>query len=184
LREKYDEAIKKYSEAELRDPNSAIVQFNTADALYRQGQYEEAKNRYQKALNLTKDKNFQSKILYNLGNVSYKQQDINQAKEYYKQSLILDPKNSAAKYNLQQLLFVPQQQKQNKDSKGNKEQNNQPKQHNQNQEEKNSVQQEQKKYMSKQDVERLLEMSKQQNKDKQNILKPQKPKLPEVDKDW
>ncbi|MFQ3676046.1 MAG: tetratricopeptide repeat protein [Endomicrobiia bacterium] len=182
FKQKYDEALKKYSEAELRDPDSAIIHFNSGDVLYRQGQYEEAIKKYQKALNLTKDKKFKSNILYNLGNANYKLQDVEKAREYYKQSLILNPNNTSAKYNLQQLLFVSQQQQQqDKKSKNDK---SKKEEQQKSDEQKSSQQKEERKYMSKQDVERLLEMAEQQNKDKQNILKPQKPKIPDVEYDW
>ena len=185
-KQNYDEALKNYSEAELKNPDSAILHFNSADALYRQGNYEEAIKRYQKSLNLSKDKNFKSKVLYNLGNANYKLQNIDQAREYYKQSLILNPNNNLAKYNLQQLLFIPQHQQQ-KDNKSQDNQEKDKKNDNQKADTKKSDQQKkQDKYMSKQDVDRLLEMVDQQNKDKKNVnvLKPQKPKLPEVEYDW
>lgn len=189
FKQKYDESLKKYNEAELTNPNSAIVHFNAGDVFYRQGNYEDAIKRYQKALNLAKDKNFKSNILYNLGNANYKLQNFDQAKEYYKQSLILNPKNSLAKYNLQQLLFVPKLQNEKSKNKEkedkSKQQNSQDKTQQQN-DKTQSSQQQKNKSMSKQDVERLIEMSQQQNqnKDKQTILKPQKPKLPEVEYDW
>ncbi|MEN3013864.1 MAG: tetratricopeptide repeat protein [Endomicrobiia bacterium] len=173
---KYDEALEKYNSAELKKPNSPVIYYNRANTFYKQQLYNEAIQEYQKSLGLTKDKNLKSKIFYNLGNTFLKLGDTKKAKESYIQGLLLNPKDEEIKYNLQYALMnihQPQQEKSKKDdSKEDKQENQQNKQN-------------QQKYMSQQDVQRLIETVTQQQKDKlKETLKPQKPQLPEVDKDW
>jgi tetratricopeptide (TPR) repeat protein len=178
-KQKYDEAVEKYNSAEIKKPNNAILYYNRGNAFYKQQSYEQAIKEYQKSLGLTKDKDFKSKILYNMGNAYLKLGDFQKARDSYIQGLKLNPNDEDIKYNLQYALVEinqPQQlQKQNSSSDKS-----------QNQQQKNKQeQQEQKKYMSEQDVQRLIESVNQQQKDKlKEALKPQKPQLPQVDKDW
>ncbi len=169
----YEKSLEKYNSAEIKNPNSPIVYYNRGNNFYKQQLYDEAIKEYQKSLGLTKDKNLKSKILYNMGNTFLKMGDTQKAKESYKQALLLNPKDEDTKYNLQYALINLQQ---------NQQKNQQNQQKNQN---KQQNQQQQQKYMSEQDIQRLIESVTQQQKDKlKDTLKPQKPKLPDVDKDW
>lgn len=176
----YEKALEKYNSAEIRKPDSPIVYYNRANNFYKQQLYNDALNEYQRALGLTKDKNLKSKILYNMGNTFLKLGDTQKAKDAYTQGLLLNPKDEDIKYNLQYALInlnQNQSQNQQKDKQNN--------QQNQQQQKKDKEQNQQKKYMSEQDIQRLIESVNQQQKDKlKEALKPAKPKLPEVDKDW
>lgn len=175
-KQKYDESLEKYNSAEIKKPNSPIVYYNRGNVFYKQQLYQEAIKEYQKSLGLTKDKNFKSKILYNMGNAFLKLGDTQKAKESYLQGLLLNPKDEDIKYNLQYALLNLQQPQ--------TQQSNQKQQREQKDKEKQKEEQKQK-YMSQQDVERLIESVNQQQKEKlKKALKPQIPKLPEVDKDW
>jgi tetratricopeptide (TPR) repeat protein len=177
----YEQSVEKYNSAELQKPDSAIVYYNRGNSFYKQQLYDQAVKEYQKALGLTKDKNLKSKILFNLGNTYLKLGDTKNAKESYKQGLLNNPNDEDIKYNLQYAL-VQLQQNQNQQQKSSSNKQNQSEDKNKQQKE------EQKKYMSEQDLQRLLEMAKQQQnrnqKDLKDALKPQKPQLPPVDKDW
>ncbi len=173
-KKQYDKAQQKYDSAEIKKPNSSVVYYNRANNFYKQQLYEQAIKEYQKSLGLTKDKNLKSKIFYNMGNTYLKLGDTQKAKESYKQALINNPYDEDTKYNLQYALIELQNQIKNTRQQ---EKNNHQK--NKNQSEK------QQRYMSEQDVQRLIESVVQQQKDKlKDVLKPQKPKLPEVEKDW
>ncbi len=178
---KYEESLELYRKAQMQKPDSAIVNFNIGNSLYKQQLYEESIKEYEKSYNFTKDKNFKSNILHNIGNAYYKMNNYDQAKDYYKRSLIENPNNNAARYNLQQILLNPILQQEKKQDKKHKDDKQQQKNDDKKQEEKKGSQ-EQKKYMSEQDVHRLIEMLNQ--KDKKDVIKKQKPKLPEVEKDW
>ncbi|MCX7940908.1 MAG: tetratricopeptide repeat protein [Endomicrobia bacterium] len=176
---KYDEAIEKYNSAEIKKPSSPLVFYNKGNTFYKQQSYEQAIREYQKSLGLTKDKELKSKLLFNMGNAYLKLGDINKAKEAYISALKLNPKDEDIKYNLQYALVElnsPQGQ--------NKQQNRQDKKTG-NEQKSQQEKQQKNKYMSEQDVQRLVEMVSQQGKDKlKEALKPQKPQLPPVDKDW
>lgn len=180
-KQQYEKSQEKYNSAEIKNPNSAIVYYNRGNNFYKQQLYEQAIKEYQKALGLTKDKNLKSKILYNMGNAYLKLSDTQKAKESYKQALMNNPDDEDTKYNLQYTLLELQKQSlQNKDK-----QQNQKDQSQQQKNQEQSEKKEQQKYMSEQDVQRLLEAVNQQQKDKlKEALKPQKPQLPPVDKDW
>ncbi|MFI3330292.1 MAG: tetratricopeptide repeat protein [Rikenellaceae bacterium] len=97
--------------------------FNLADVLYRQKNYDQAV----KILNnLSKDTvriEHNSKANYNLGNVYFQQKELEKALEAYKQALRVDPGDEQARFNLaytQKLLEQEQnqdqqQQEQNQD---------------------------------------------------------------------
>jgi len=176
----YEQAIEKYNSAEVKKPDSAIVYFNRANAFYKQQLYEQAIKEYQKALGLTKNKNLKSKIFFNLGNSYLKIGDTHNAKEAYKQGLLNNPDDEDIKYNLQYALVQLQQNQSQKQKESSSEQKKQ--------EDKDKKQEKQKKYMSEQDLQRLLELARQQQtknqKNLKDILKPQKPQLPAVEKDW
>ncbi len=179
-KQKYDEAVEKYNSAEIKKPNDAVLYYNRGNTFYKQQFYQQAIKEYQKSLGLTKDKNFKSKILYNMGNTYLKLGDLQKAKEAYIQGLKLNPNDEEIKYNLQYALVELNhpQKYQRQNSTFDKSQNRQ-------EENKQADQQEQQKYMSEQDVQRLIETVTQQQRDKlKEALKPQKPQLPPVEKDW
>ncbi|MCX7716297.1 MAG: tetratricopeptide repeat protein [Endomicrobia bacterium] len=175
-KKRYDEAIKKYNEAEIKKPEKAVLYYNRGNAYYKQQLYEEAIKEYQKSLGLTKDKNLKSKILFNLGNAYLKIGDTQKAKQAYIQGLLNSPNDEDIKYNLQYALIELPKQRNSKS---------QQEQQKDKTEKQNSQKQQQKKYMSEQDVQRLIEAVGQQQKDKiKEALKPIKPQLPPVEKDW
>lgn len=177
-KQKYEQAQEKYNSAEIEKPNSAILYYNRGNNYYKQQIFDEAIKEYQKSLGLTKDKNLKSKILFNMGNAYLKLGDTQRAKESYLNALKLNPKDEDIKYNLQYaLLNITQKQPFSDKQQQQKEQQSKDKQQ--------QKQQQQKRYMSEQDVQRLIESVTQQQKDKlKETLKPQKPQLPPVDKDW
>ncbi|MFN3550236.1 MAG: tetratricopeptide repeat protein [Endomicrobiia bacterium] len=179
-KQQYEQAQQQYDSAEIKKPNSPIVYYNRANNFYKQQLYDQAIKEYQKSLGITKDKNLKSKILYNMGNAYLKLGDTKKAKESYIQALLNNPYDEDTKYNLQYALLELQNKPQNNKNQQQK-QNIQHQDKNQSDKQQNQPQ----KYMSEQDIQRLIESVKQQQKDKlKEALKPQRPKLPEVEKDW
>lgn len=178
-KQKYEEAIEKYNSAEIKKPDSAIVYYNRGNALYKQQLYEQAVKDYQKSLGLTKDKELKSKILFNMGNTYLKLGDVENAKQSYISALKLNPTDEDIKYNLQYALVELKDQKQKRT------QQNQLSNQNTQQKQQQKKEQQEKKYMSEQDVQRLIEtVGRQQKEQLKEALKPQRPQLPPVDKDW
>jgi tetratricopeptide (TPR) repeat protein len=174
---RYDEALKKYQEALVQEPDNAKIHYNIGRALYKQGKYPEAVAEFQLCL-LTKDKDFQAKALYNIGDCQFQQQQLDQAIGSYATSLLLHPKDLQAKQNLE--FCYKEKQKQQSDSSKQKQQ--QPRQ--QQQQKLQPKPQPQQGQISKDQADRMLQAL--QNKERENLKKQkQRPAEQEkVDKDW
>ena len=142
-RQDYDAAEERYRTALEREPNSYEAAFNLSDALYRQQKYDEAAQMLGKLSergDLTAAQ--RAKVLHNLGNIRFAQQQLQEAADCYKESLRARPDDLETKYNLayvQQLLKDQQQnqdqnqQNQNQDQNQNRNQQGQNGQNDQNQ---------------------------------------------------
>ncbi len=215
----YTEAEASYRKALTANPNSAMAQFNLASALLRQDpkmgknapapaaaapqqggeqQQEQMSKQLQDAVEILKsltenstDAQIVSVAAYDLGNISYRQQDYGQAIECYKESLRKNPKYDDARYNLRMAQLKQNDNKnnqnknqdknkdkqnkdkdknkdKNKDNKDKKDQNNN--QDKQNQQQQNQQQQQQKGSMSQQNMEQILRtMQNQENATQQRV---------------
>jgi len=98
--ENYDEAIKKYTDAQIDNPESPELFFNIADALYKQRKYAEAEQMFEKSLPKA-DIGITEKAYYNIGDCKYKQGNLRESIDYYKKALEVNPNNEDAKYNIE-----------------------------------------------------------------------------------
>lgn len=185
----YQEAEKYYSEAADKS-NNAIIANNKGLAFYKLGEIEKSKKEFIKALKMEGNNKVKSDINYNLANIYKSQEDIENAINYYKKSLVLNRNNHEAKNNL--LAAIKQQQKQkkkqSKDTKDNKKNGDKQKQEQQQQKGNNENDQQSKKSInkdkiSKEDAERILKMLEQKKEaekgdEKTNIG------VIKVDKNW
>jgi tetratricopeptide (TPR) repeat protein len=109
--EKYGEALKRYEKAWEKNPESDVINFNVADALYKRGDYQKAIEHFQKAL-LSQDDSLRQQALYNLGNAEYKygishkeehpQRAVSLLREalrHYERSLEIDSRDEDARFN-------------------------------------------------------------------------------------
>jgi len=109
--ERYEEALKKYNEAQEDLPDSAIINFNKGNALYKKGDFDEASDSFTQALS-TEDPRLEGYAYYNIGNAKYRLGnqttgvDLQRAAGFYKESLAyykraieLDETDEDAKYN-------------------------------------------------------------------------------------
>lgn len=97
---KYEEALTKYTNAQLEEPESPEIYFNIADTLYRQNKYNEAEQLLSKAIpNAAGD--LEAKVYYNIGNCKYRQGQLRESIDYYKKTLELNPDDEDAKYNIE-----------------------------------------------------------------------------------
>lgn len=211
----YTEAEAAYRKALTANPNSAMAQFNLASALLRQdtkmgknapapaspspeqgedSQQEQMSKQLQDAVEILKnlaenstDPQIVSVAAYDLGNISYHQQDYGQAIESYKESLRKNPKFNDARYNLRmaQLKQNDKNKNQNKNQDKNKDKKNQDKDknkdknkdkqdkkdQNKNQDKQSQQQQQQQKGgMSQQNMEQILRtMQNQENATQQRV---------------
>lgn len=115
----YAGAEERYRTALERVPGSYEAAFNLSDALYRQQKYDEAAQvlgQLAEREDLTPAQ--RARVMHNLGNVRFSQQQLQEAADCYKESLRARPDDLETKYNLayvQQLLQQQQQQQQNQD---------------------------------------------------------------------
>jgi len=110
----YTEAINKYNEALVEQPQSVQPRFNKANSYYRLDDLEEAVDLYQEIAAESKDMSLVAKAKYNLGNCLFqrgaKQRDSDLQKAvddmktsitYWRQVLDIDPKNEKAARNIE-----------------------------------------------------------------------------------
>lgn len=110
----YTEAINKYNEALVEQPQAAEPKFNKANSYFKLDDLGEAMDLYQEVAAQSKDMNLVAKAKYNLGNaffqrgVKQRDSDLQKAVEdmktsiaHWRQALDLDPKNEKAARNIE-----------------------------------------------------------------------------------
>ena len=103
----YAAALELYQDAEGRAPESAEPYYNSANALYRTGEYEQALQSYDESL-IHAQEGLRSRGFFNRGNTAFQQQDYPGAVVAYKEVLRMNPDDRDAKHNLElALLQVP-----------------------------------------------------------------------------
>jgi Ca-activated chloride channel family protein len=122
---KIDDALKKYTDAQIDYPTSPVIHYNIGDALYKQEKYDGAMEEFEKSLS-SDEPHFASMAYYNQGNSLYRKGDYAKAIEAYQQALKLNPDDEDAKFNLE---FVRRKLKEN----AKQEQSQQPRQEQKNQ---------------------------------------------------
>jgi Ca-activated chloride channel family protein len=160
---KFEEALKTYVDGQIEHADDPNLKYNIASAHYKNKNYEEAIKGYLDVAATAKDVKLHEKSLYGSGNALFRQGKLEEAIEYYKKALEIDPNDQDAKHNLEfareelkrrineakETEKKQQEQKQQEQNQQKEQQNNQSKQQDQNkqQEEKptQSQQQEQKK---------------------------------------
>jgi Ca-activated chloride channel family protein len=114
-----DDALKLYKEAQVEKPGDPLLDYNIGTVLNKQSKYDEALERYRKAL-YSSDPDFQADAYYNLGNTFFRAQKYADAISAYQKDLELRPDDIDAKYNLElarKKLKDQSQQQQSQDQK-------------------------------------------------------------------
>ncbi|MGE5420477.1 MAG: tetratricopeptide repeat protein [Chloroflexota bacterium] len=177
-KENFSESEILYRKASDESNNSPEATFNIGDALYKQHKFEDAGKQFVDNTTQTVDAGKQAAGWYNLGNSLLQANKVKESIDAYKNSLKLDPGNTAAKYNLgyaQNLLKKQEEQQKQQQQQQQNKQDDQQKQdqqdkNNQDKQDKNENQQpqaqqnqqeqqkqdEQEQGISKEDAERLL----------------------------
>ncbi len=169
---------KKYPEAEIEyrkslevAPKSFKGNFNLADALYEQKNYEEASKLFNDIASKNLSKKVKADAYHNLGNSLLDQQKIEESIEAYKNALRNNPKDKETKYNLEyakQLLKKQQQQQdQNKDNKDQQDKDKQDENKDKQDQNKDEKEQNQDKQDQNKDQQEKNEDKQDENKDKQ-----------------
>jgi Ca-activated chloride channel family protein len=111
----YEEALKRYTDAQIDNPTSDVIHFNVGDALFKQEEYDKALEAFEKSL-YTDDNRLAAQAYYNMGNSYFRKGDFQKAIESYQQALKLDPEDEDAKYNLEFVRRLLKQNAQQQDS--------------------------------------------------------------------
>lgn len=203
----FDKALNHYDKASRAKPGDPRTHFNRGDAFFKLEKHDEAKAAFADTLktilppapapgkgDVSKvDRDFASKAYYNLGNTLYRQGSFKEAAESFKRSILLEPRNENAKYNLARALEKLEQKPPSK-SQDKKD----PKDHPQDQKDQKQDQDQgsgkkppapdRSRQMSREDAERILQAAKEREKEafKPELLKPGlgQPKPPDVEEDW
>ena len=103
-RGEYEDALRLYREAQIREPGSPALHFNVGDALYKLGDLAAALEEFEKASLGDGEKGVKGRAFYNLGKTYFQQGRFSEAAEAFKQVLELDWKDRLAKLHLELAL--------------------------------------------------------------------------------
>jgi tetratricopeptide (TPR) repeat protein len=118
----YEAAMRAYEAAQVNAPDAPQAYYNAASALATMGRLRDAADALLQSLK-TADENLIADAHFNLGNVYYQMARYNDAVEAFKQVLLLNPDDEAARYNYELALLrrmptltpTPQEQNTNPD---------------------------------------------------------------------
>ena len=124
-KENYKEAELEYFRALAKDSLSFAANYNMANTLYRQENYDQALKYMEKIADAAVDSPAAADYYYNLGNIAMAKEDYQKAVDAYKQSLLRNPGDLDAKENYiyAKEKLKQQQQQQNQDQNQNNDQN-------------------------------------------------------------
>ena len=176
--------------------DSYEAHYNLGDALFKQDKYAEAQTEFEtaaKMLDRTEDKTRYAKVMHNIGNCQFAQQQYDKAVSAFQESLRANPKDNDTRYNLvksMEMLQQQQQQNQNQQKqdqqqqKQEQQQEQNQEQQQQNQEQQEQQQQEQQDQMDKETAEQILQALEQDEQDTQEKMQRQQGKKRRVEKEW
>lgn len=176
--ENFQEAELNFRKALEANPQSEKALYNLANALYKQGRYDEAANILKGLVHMDLPENKKADVYHNLGNASIGDQKIQEGIDAYKNVLRLRPDDNDARQNLaiaQKLLQEQeqqqQQQQQGEDGPDDQQQDEQPEQQPGDQPEE-AQQQERPRpdQISPEDAERILDALNQQEREIQEKI--------------
>ena len=108
----FSQAQKEYMKALERRPEDEKWNFNLADALYKQMQFQDAEKKFGELAEKFETPEEQARALHNKGNSQLMQQRIDDSIESYKEALRRNPNDLDTKYNLAYAQMLKKQQEQ------------------------------------------------------------------------
>jgi len=100
---RYEDALKDFEAAQKQLPNSAALEYDRGNTLYRLQRMDEAREAYQRAAEMTPGE-LGERDLYNLGNALAELGRTQEAISVYRRALLAEPNDEAARHNLEVLL--------------------------------------------------------------------------------
>lgn len=114
----YQEGLSSYGSAQEVDETYYGLQNNLGLALHQNGDFEGAQNAFTEALAYAPYDQARSTPAYNAGNNAFRDQQLEQALEHYREALLADPKNEDARYNFEFVSRQLQEQQDQQQSEG------------------------------------------------------------------
>ncbi len=111
LDQAYADALRSYTEAQIKAPQAGELYYNLGNVFYRQDDFERATEAYTRAL-LSASERLESSAAYNLGNANYRLEQFPEAVAAYERTLRENPNDRDAKRNLELALWALEQQQQ------------------------------------------------------------------------
>ncbi len=206
----YEKSENSYLKALNLNSTSYEGKFNLGDALYRQEKFDEAAKQFSDASKSTDIESVDmAKSFHNLGNSYFRDKKYKESIEAYKKSLKSDPDNNLTRENLAKAMMKlnqEQQQENQKNKEGDKQNEDQNKEKQKSENKDNKEQkddksnsgksdeksdkserqesQDQRKGITKEDAERILNALKNQEKDLHKKLQAKPEVKSRTDKDW
>ena len=107
----YDQALKKFTDGQLKDPENPEILYDIGNSYYKKGDFDAAGQHYSQALPKAPAE-LKPKLLYNLGNSAFRQGQLQKAMQNYEAALKLTPRDQQARENLAFVKRKLQEQKQ------------------------------------------------------------------------
>jgi Ca-activated chloride channel homolog len=175
----YNQSETSYRKAIEKNQSSYPGHHNLGGALYRQKKYDEAIQKFQSAVNLSKTPKEKAYSLHNLGNSYVQAQKFGEAVDAYKEALKIKPDDDDTRYNLayaksmlkQQQDQQQQQQNKNEQKEQDKNQGQDSKQNDQNDQSQNQAQNEKQEEQKNQEQQNSQPRQKISREDAERILK-------------
>ncbi len=114
---RFADAAKLYADRDMDNPRDIRYRYNRGCADYQASDFKGAMAAFSSVLKRTDDPDTRQKAVFNLGNAAFKQKDFASAKAYYQQTLLLDPTNENARFNLELALRELEKQKKREEEK-------------------------------------------------------------------
>ena len=112
---RFNEAEKSYALLDMDHPKDIRYRYNRGCAAFQKGDFKGAVAAFSSVLRRSKDKEVLFRSAFNLGNSAYKQGDFESAVSFYKQSILYNPSDEDARYNLELALRAWEKQKKKKE---------------------------------------------------------------------
>ena len=121
----YVESEVMYKKSLSNNDNFNEAKFNLSDALFKQNRYDESINLLKDVISHTSDSVLKSEAYYNLGNNYLQQKKLEEAIDSYKKSLLINPSDEEARYNLaKSVSLLDNQKNENQDEEKDENENN------------------------------------------------------------